>query len=108
MSLDFLPLILGAADAPPPTDRPIDGRDPTAVLAGEAPSRHEALFWDYAGSKAVRCGQYKLIFSEKKPPELYDVTVDPGETANLADQAPDVVGKLQRSFEDWARRVRDP
>jgi len=108
VSLDFLPLILGAAGTPLPTDRTIDGQDPTAVLAGEAPSRHEALFWDYAGSRAVRCGKYKLVFPRKGTPELYDLTSDPGETVNLADQAPDVVRKLQRSLEDWAREVRDP
>lgn len=107
-SLDFLPMILGAAGAPLPTDRTIDGRDPTAVLAGAAPSRHESLFWDYSGAKAVRCGKHKLIFRGKGGPELYDVTSDPGETVNLAGKAPEIVGKLQRSFEEWALRVRDP
>lgn len=108
ISLDFFPMILAAAGAPLPTDRTIDGRDPTAVLAGESPSRHLELFWDYSGSKAVRRGQHKLVLPRKRAPELYDLTSDPSETTNLAATSPDVVQQLQQSLCDWAGRVRDP
>ncbi len=108
VTLDVLPMILTAAKTPLPADRTIDGYDPTAVLAGESPSRHEALFWDYGGSQAVRCGNRKLILPKKGPPELYDLAADPGETANLAEKQPDLVTKLRRRFDDWAHKVRDP
>jgi arylsulfatase A-like enzyme len=39
-SMDLLPLALTAAGLPRPADRTLDGRDPTAVLAGKGKSPH--------------------------------------------------------------------
>ena len=37
--------------------------------------------------------------------ELFDTTIDPGETTNLAVQHPDRVKSMTRLFETWATRV---
>ena len=67
VSMDFLPMILNAVGVAPPEDRVLDGRDPTAVLAGKASSPHESLFWRYDGSDAVRHGRYKLARDRAAP-----------------------------------------
>ena len=65
VNLDVFPMILTAAGSDLPSDRVIDGRDPTATLAGEAESPHEALFFHFRKSSAVRAGRYKLVRSEQ-------------------------------------------
>jgi len=65
-SLDVLPMVVAAAGGNLPTDRVFDGRDPTATLAGEAPSPHKQLHWVWnQGRKqqwrAMRDGHYKIV-----------------------------------------------
>lgn len=105
VSMDFFPMILRAAGAALPGDRTIDGRDPSAVLAGMSPSPHEALFWDYDGSKAVRWKQYKLVLSKKGGRQLYDLAADPGETTDLAERRPDLAEQLENRHREWAKAV---
>jgi arylsulfatase A-like enzyme len=108
VSMDFFPMILNAAGAPLPDDRIIDGRDPTAALAGEAASPHKVLFWEYNRSSAVREGQYKLVRPRTgKSWELYDLGADPGETNDLAEDRPDVTARLMRELERWTESVRE-
>tara|TARA_R110002049_G_scaffold2750_8_gene22217 strand:+ start:156791 stop:158188 length:1398 start_codon:yes stop_codon:yes gene_type:complete len=55
------------------------------------------LFWQTPGACAVRSGNWKLIRTDRWMPwELYDLSVDPQETSNLADQHRDVVYRLSR------------
>ncbi len=108
VSMDFFPMILKAAGAALPDDRIIDGRDPTATLAGKAASPHESLFWQYNRSSAVREGGYKLVKPRTgKSWELYDLAADPGETKDLAKDQPDVAARLTREFERWTVTVQE-
>lgn len=109
ISLDFLPLILRATGAKPIEGIKLDGADPTGVLAGEAKSPHDSLYWQYNGSDAVRSGRYKLI-KPRKPKDtyrLYDLVSDPGETKNLIDEKPEIAANLKRDFENWEKSVKE-
>ena len=107
VSMDFFPMILQAAGVALPDDRIIDGRDPTATLAGKAPSPHRMLFFKYHGASAVRSGQYKLLRTRaNRPWELYDLAVDIGETTDLAAKKPNVVANLERQYEQWLTQVQ--
>ncbi len=37
--------------------------------------------------------------------ELYDMSVDPGETNNLADMRPEIVAEMRKGYEEWFRDV---
>lgn len=107
ISTDLFAMALAAAGAEPPADRAIDGRDPTAILAGEARAGDRPLFFTWAKMAAVRDGRYKLLrTAEDEPFRLYDLEADPGETRDLAAGEPDVVRRLRRSFEGWLAEVR--
>lgn len=87
VSMDIVPMALRAAALAPPTDRVLDGRDPTETLAGRAPSPHTYLYWTCGTrSAAIRMGRYKLIrerYSTSQDWQLFDLQTDIGESANL-------------------------
>ena len=107
ITMDIFAMALKAAGAQLPDDRVIDGRDPTATLAGKAPSPHRSLFFRYYGKPcAVRAGQYKLLKTGKKQPwQLFDVVADMGETTDLAAKKPEIVTKLAQQFDQWLAKV---
>ena len=37
--------------------------------------------------------------------ERYDMSIDPGETNNIADERPDIVDKMKSGYEQWFREV---
>ncbi len=49
--------------------------------------------------KAVRGPRYKLIEGSDGRVELYDLSVDPGETQDLADELPEVVTEMKKDLE---------
>lgn len=115
-SMDFVPMALKAAELDLltlptlPTDGTFDGRDPTATLAGEAPSPHQYLYWQWGSkSAAVRQGQYKLIRESKSRTrdwQLFDLSTDLGETTNLAASKPELAGRLEAEFERWRKDAK--
>jgi arylsulfatase A-like enzyme len=114
-SLDVLPMILAAAGAAPPADRVLDGLDPTAVLAGERHSPHEALYWLWNQGqrqqwRAMRQANYKLVRkADAEPWQLYDLSQDVGETKDLAAEKPEAVQALTASYEKWRQSIEsDP
>jgi arylsulfatase A-like enzyme len=105
--MDFFAMTLRAAGAESELDRIIDGRDPTATLAGEATSPHKALYWGFRDPLAMREGPYKLVSPEAgKPWELYDLSRDIGESVNLASQKPEIVEKMRKSYRQWLSGIK--
>lgn len=95
---DFLPTAAEIAGLKPPAN--IDGISMLPTLLGQKQTnQHEFLYFEFheKGSKqAVRMGDWKAVRLELgKPLELYDLKSDPGETHNLAEQHPDVAGKME-------------
>ena len=108
-SMDLLPTLARLADAKPPADRLIDGKDVWPILAGtpDALSPHKTFFYYFMGYlDAVRSGKWKLHvarrpqgrgikYSKPIPIELYDLESDIGEKKNVAGQRPKVVKRLR-------------
>ena len=122
MTIDLLPTVASLAGAPTPSGRIIDGRDIALLLTNprDAPAPHDALYFYWGGElHAVRRGKWKLhvphpyqslervgrdgspgAYARKDLPlSLFDLVKDPAESANLADQHPDVVAMLLRDVE---------
>ncbi|MBN1589353.1 MAG: arylsulfatase [Pirellulales bacterium] len=107
--IDFLPTFIELAGAEYPTDyrgnsiKPLDGISLVPTFENRAlPSR--PLFWEHCGNRAVRDGQWKLVATNVGPWELYDLDADRTETHDLAKQRPEIVARLAKLYEDWARR----
>jgi hypothetical protein len=64
--MDFLPTLAAILGARPPTDRPIDGVDQTAVLLGKSEEGARESLLTFAGPDlvAVRWKQWRLYFKD--------------------------------------------
>jgi arylsulfatase A-like enzyme len=132
-SMDVFPTILAAAGGDPSACE-LDGTDILPLLAGEAKKGDEKgdgslfrpektpvpffqrdLFWEMNDQTAVRRGRWKLVLNgqllEGAPPEddvhLADLERDPAESANLAEEHPDVTAELKAAAEAWRAGVED-
>src|SRR5699024_10948294 len=60
------------------------------------------LYWEHAGNKAVRDGQWKLEQVWEEPWELYNMAEDRCETNNLIAQYPERAKKMEQLYNEWA------
>ena len=81
-----------------------DGLSFVPVLNGaKNPPQNEFLYWEYSstgGNQAIRAGKWKVVRKEllkesMRIPELYDLSVDPGEKINVAGEHPDIIQKMK-------------
>ena len=115
--VDLFPTIVDACGAvlPPPQVQERDGVSLLPVLSGSGHIERDALYWHYphyninAGSMpggAIRSGDWKLIeFFETGRRELFKVGTEPGESANLIEQNPEVARALAAKLESWRQAV---
>jgi len=103
---DFLPTVAELTDTPLPVET--DGVSYLPSLLGQPGQKeHDYLYWEFTkrgGRKAIRVGQWKgvvnnLIEDPNALMELYDLSSDPGETKNLAQEYPEVVAELSTLME---------
>ena len=59
----------------------------------------------HEGNRAVRDGKWKLVSKYMDPWELYDMDEDRTELRNVAAQHPEVVSRLNATYEAWAKRT---
>jgi len=117
---DILPTCLAIADSHYPetfrgrkTDA-LAGRNMLSILKGKKRAPAEALFFNDKGQQAVIYqGRWKLLIepgwyretlvSPGIVYELYDLKTDPAETQNLAKQKPELVERLVKQCDAWAK-----
>jgi arylsulfatase A len=100
---DVMPTFAELAGRPSPDG--IDGVSFLPTLLGRPDQRAaNPLYWEYHGlwngAQAVRLGRWKGVRlgghdDPDAPIELYDLDADPGETADLAAEHPDVVARIR-------------
>lgn len=111
-TLDLFPTASHLADVDVPEDRIMDGLDLTPVLMGKSDSpRDEMLFYRGATLYAARKGNFKAHFIiegaygqfEKRKvletPRLYNLSEDPGEKYDVADEHPEVLAEIEEMVE---------
>jgi arylsulfatase A-like enzyme len=113
-TIDIAPTILAAAGVDVPANLP--GLNLLPVAAGQAPRLpRDAIFGSTflhtarsaddpaqnLTSRWVRWRDWKLIAPAGRPPELYNVVVDPAETEDLAAQTPERAKALLGLLENW-------
>ena len=122
-SVDLTPTMLGLLGHDQPR---LDGRDLSEQVSGKSrnfPAYTAMVNFPYINKKksphqpmlekgeerALVQGNFKLILSTVRSPELYDLSADPGERDNLWEARKDskTVGRMKRALTDWAERTGD-
>jgi arylsulfatase A-like enzyme/Flp pilus assembly protein TadD len=104
-TVDIAPTIVDLLGLPPLEDIEgtsltplIEGRESSLDLVGYGESMRTLMTFGTSMLRFVRKGSWKYI--HKVSPELYDVSEDPGERNNLADQHPERVAELRARLRD--------
>lgn len=103
-SLELFPTLLNLAGVRPPEGLVLDGFDLLPVVARNAQSPREAMFWERRGSQAARVGEWKWIRSDGVS-YLFNLADDIGERRNLIDELPERAAQMQRRFEAWKQEM---
>ena len=107
--VDVMPTVLALAGAEGSADHPFDGKDIWPTLAEGAPSPHEDILINVEAFRgAIRKGNWKLIKSALLPgkTELFDLSKDPGEQSNVADQFPEIAADLEARLIAYAKEMK--
>ncbi len=110
---DFMPTLLGYLALDATSDQPLPGRDFSAVLRGESMADGSPVFVldEYGPTRMIRTRSWKYVHRySDHPNELYDLTNDPLETRNLADEPGhgERAAALRSELEIWYERYADP
>ncbi|MBN2861930.1 MAG: arylsulfatase [Bacteroidales bacterium] len=105
---DVLPTFCELTDVEKPDDT--DGISfLNSILGKEQTDRHEYLYWEFyeqGGKQAILKDNWKAMRlnvrgdTDKIIFELYDLSVDPGETLNIAHKNPSIIEEFNKLFED--------
>ena len=108
---DFLPTFLNTAEVDYPNEynnnsiKPVSGISLLPVLLTNEIIPREALYWEHAGNKAVRDGEWKLVANSWGEWELYDMDNDGSETNNLAEIYSDTLHIMVEKYNTWAKKM---
>lgn len=125
-TMDLLPTFCSLSSTPLPDDRVYDGYDLSPLLLGTGKGEREVVFY-YRGEQvyAVRKGHYKAHFITQleygsptahpitqpavdikntptvlDQPLLYNLSIDPGERYDIADDHPEVIEEIRKVREE--------
>jgi arylsulfatase len=113
---DLLPtfLALAGAEHPGTTYRgmpvvPVQGRSLLPLLTGAAAEVHPAdtvFGWELLGQRAVRQGDWKIVWDQRVPPEqrrwqLFNLASDPSEQHDLSASNPEQLAAMERLWERY-------
>lgn len=106
-AMDMLPTALAAAGAPPLSG--LDGISLLPHLMDGAALPERDLYWEMEGQTAIRRRNMKLVLNgqlvegetPRAPVFLADLSKDPGEKHNLAQEMPELAAQMEKAALDW-------
>lgn len=105
---DYLPTILELLGIEQQDARPLDGVSLLTLLSGDMRERPRPIPFESAGQLALTGNRFKLIHQPQRGAGgeelnfmLFDLTADPGETADVAKEHAEVVARMKSMLLDW-------
>jgi arylsulfatase A-like enzyme len=108
LGMDLFPTMTALAGVQSGMPAELDGIDLSNHLVNGEPLPERDVFWRIKRGKAIRRGPWKLVVTDdKKPPVLFNLAEDPGETQDVSGQHPDKTGDLLKALKAWNKSVSD-
>ena len=95
--------------------QPMEGLSLTPAMDGKSRELHSEIGWEHHGNKALRSGDWKLVYRRETDWEfsgmpsgqwqLYNVEQDRTELKNLANEQPEKLKEMKELYQKWADRV---
>ncbi len=107
--VDVMPTVLALAGGTASPEKPLDGKDLWLTMAEGKPSSHEDVLVNVEAFRgAIIKGKWKLVKIALLPGkiELFDLSTDPGEKNNVAEQNPEVVRDLESRLIAYAKQQK--
>lgn len=112
IATDIFPTILDACSGDT-GEYDIDGTSLLPMITGGEACEHGCVFWEMEDQTAVRYGKYKLVLNGRLTESegaaasvwLSDLSTDPGETVNLADELPELCRQLTDAALGWREKL---
>jgi N-acetylgalactosamine-6-sulfatase len=107
--IDWMPTlssIVGVENLP----EQVDGEDISDIWLGSSRERTKPLFWKTSSansSPSARIGNWKLHLNRRNQnaSELYDLSADPSESKNVAQENPDILARLTEELRAWVAEL---
>jgi arylsulfatase A-like enzyme len=102
-SIDIVPTIFDILSIAPHERNTVQGQSLIPVIAGESGEHRDAVSESckVGQGDSIRTGTYKLIYKKSSgTSELYDISLDPSEKNNLAEEEPEVTEELRERLND--------
>ncbi len=112
--IDILPTLLDLAGLPAPNARPLDGLSLVSLLKGTATAWPPRTLFEIRGAGGkngtvlpvfpgtARTPTHRWVHDGQKA-LLFDLRNDPGETHNIAENAPELAAQIQADYLAWFR-----
>ena len=108
-AMDIYPTIAAAAGCPLPISRQIDGKDLQVYIHSDSIAPHNELFWQRGNTRAVRSGDWKVVWNaEFGDTLLFNIKDDPNETRDLFQLQKDLATDLIRIHDTWSATLNKP
>ena len=100
ITMDWTATILTLTGTSADPAYPLDGEDLLRICTGERSVYDRTLFWRTRERDAARMGTWKYL-QQNGQEFLFDLSVDPGEKADMRTRQPDVFHELRSRFQAW-------
>jgi arylsulfatase A-like enzyme len=101
-AIDLLPTLTALAGIKRVGDKPLDGRDISPVLLGNAVDWPERIIFSHQnGNVSARSQRYRL----DNRGALFDMVADPGQTKNVATEKTEIATEMARAVAAWRAEV---
>ena len=101
-AIDILPTLSELTGVTIDSKKPLDGRSLRPLLTGERVDWAERTIFTLQGRRiSARTQNYRLDADGK----LFDMVRDPGQTADVATERPEVAARLRKAVADWSREM---
>jgi arylsulfatase A-like enzyme len=108
-SLDIFTTSIAAAGIQIEEGMLLDGVNLLPFLKGDKKGNpHEALYWRKLEESAARMGPYKLVHLKGFGSTMYNLSVDLGESFDLAKKDTSMFNRLQKGLLNWKSELTEP